>query len=592
MSSPPSTLGQYQIIREIARSNDIVYEAYDPLMNRRVAIKELAIPPGLSPQQREERINRFKREAQAAGSLNHPHIMTVFSFAEDQGRQFMAMEYLDGHTLRNEIDTKGFLANDRAIEIAVAVLEGLAHAHDKGVIHRDIKPDNIQILSNGAIKITDFGIARLTFQPNLTVDGQVFGTPSYMSPEQVVGKDIDRRSDLFSVGVVLFEMLSGQKPFTGDNVMAISYAILNKEPSQPATIDDRIWRVIRKALEKAPSVRYQDAQEFIDDLKGSFQSAVAPEPAIYTTPYGTFPNPAYQPSTPSYPYNPFGQQTAGVPPPVVAPPAAFPPPQANPYYTQAPIYYPPPPRQPLLKEEQRIFLKKLFATIVLVGTLYLVIVVGMNGLMQAVQRWQGKYQDGALVQTIDQRSKGARQRTVEEVFVSQQPDIDKLVKTNDMPNAKQRMAIWMEDLGQRAARESEMQGDESAKRSKLSTAESCFLDAIKLDPNIAAYYTDMASLYQRYYVLAKDDASKMSMSYSVAYYWSQAASRETDNKKVTSEATAAAQWTSEYLRLALLYPDSVDRAASHSLVQSVEWYLPKTSPYRSYFDNALSSLGY
>ena len=144
MNSPPSTLGQYQIIREIARSNDVVYEAYDPLMNRRVAIKELAMPQGASSQQQEERISRFKREAQAAGTLNHPNIMTVFSFAEDNGRTFMAMEYLDGGTLRSEIDTHGSIPVDRAVEIIVQVLEGLSHAHSKGVIHRDIKPDNIQ----------------------------------------------------------------------------------------------------------------------------------------------------------------------------------------------------------------------------------------------------------------------------------------------------------------------------------------------------------------------------------------------------------------------------------------------------------------
>src|SRR5580704_11717537 len=172
MNSPPTSLGQYQIIREIARSNDIVYEAYDPLMNRRVAVKELSMPSGSTSQQQDDRISRFKREAQAAGTLNHPNIMTVYSFAEDAGRTFMAMEYLDGQTLRNEIDTKGEIPIDRAVDIATSVLSGLEHAHTKGVIHRDIKPDNIQILSNGSVKITDFGIARLTFQPNLTVDGQ------------------------------------------------------------------------------------------------------------------------------------------------------------------------------------------------------------------------------------------------------------------------------------------------------------------------------------------------------------------------------------------------------------------------------------
>src|SRR3984957_15145407 len=261
MNSPPTTLGQYQIIREIARSNDIVYEAYDPLMNRRVAIKELSMPTGATSQQQDERVSRFRREAQAAGTLNHPNIMTVFTFAEDAGRTFMAMEYLDGGTLRNEIDTKGFIPVDRAVDIAIKILDGLGHAHSKGVIHRDIKPDNIQILSNGTIKITDFGIARLTFQPNLTMDGQVFGTPSYMSPEQVVGKEIDQRSDLFSVGVVLYEMIGGQKPFPGDSVVSITYAIMNTEPPQPAQADYALWQVISKALDKSPQVRFSSADD-------------------------------------------------------------------------------------------------------------------------------------------------------------------------------------------------------------------------------------------------------------------------------------------------------------------------------------------
>ncbi|HEY0866672.1 MAG TPA: serine/threonine-protein kinase, partial [Fimbriimonas sp.] len=403
MSSLPTTLGQYQIIREIARSNDIVYEAYDPLMNRRVAIKELAAPNGLSPQQKEERVSRFKREAQAAGSLNHPNIMTVYSFAEDAGRHFMAMEYLDGHTLRNEIDTKGFLTIDRAVEIAVAVLQGLGHAHAKGVIHRDIKPDNIQILSDGEIKITDFGIARLTFQPNLTMDGQVFGTPSYMSPEQVVGKEIDQRSDLFSVGILLYEMLSGQKPFVGDNVVAISHAIMNKEPSQPPTITIELWRVISKAIQKTPMLRYQSSDEFIADLRSAINVRDAVDPGTYGSPYGggaPVPHAAPAPA-PGYAFNPYvSPQPAVVPPPVVQPQTSFPVPQSNPYYTQAPIYYPPPPRQPLLKPEQSLFVKRLLMTVMLVGTLFLVVVVGVSELSKAVQRWNAERTDAELVQKL------------------------------------------------------------------------------------------------------------------------------------------------------------------------------------------------
>ncbi len=263
----PATLGKYQIIREIARSNDIVYEAYDPVMNRRVAIKELSIPSGSSQQQVDDRIRRFLREAKAAGSLVQKNIVTIYEFGEDSGRRFIAMEYLDGQNLRNLLDTRGFIEPKRALKIAIEVLNGLEFAHEHGVIHRDIKPDNIQLLENGDVKITDFGIARLTFEPNLTLDGQVFGTPSYMSPEQINGRELDARSDLFSVGVILYEMLSGSKPFVGDNVVSISMAIINQTPTQPSTINNDFWNIIAQALEKSPQLRWGSASEMAKALE-------------------------------------------------------------------------------------------------------------------------------------------------------------------------------------------------------------------------------------------------------------------------------------------------------------------------------------
>ena len=284
MSSPPQTLGQYQIIREIARSNDIVYEAYDPLMNRRVAVKELNMPAGSTPQQLADRVSRFGREIHAVSQMNHPNIMTVFTASVDDGRSFMAMEYLDGITLRKEIDNSGFIEVEKAVEIVTSILSGLAHAHDKGVVHRDIKPDNIQLTSDGGVKITDFGIARLTFQPNLTMDGQVFGTPSYMSPEQVVGKEIDNRTDLFSVGVMLYEMLTGNKPFQGDNVIAITHAIVNASPPPATQIPQGIYKVIIRALEKAPQMRFHNANE----MRIALNDAVQPAQQHYQNPVTGF----------------------------------------------------------------------------------------------------------------------------------------------------------------------------------------------------------------------------------------------------------------------------------------------------------------
>jgi eukaryotic-like serine/threonine-protein kinase len=422
MSSPPQTLGQYQIIREIARSNDIVYEAYDPLMNRRVAVKELSMPAGSTPQQLEDRVNRFRREAQAVGSLNHRNIMTVYSFSEDCGRYFMAMEYLDGVTLRKEIDNAGFLPQERAIEIVTEILDGLDHAHEAGVIHRDIKPDNIQITSNGVVKITDFGIARLTFQPNLTMDGQVFGTPSYMSPEQVVGKEIDNRSDLFSVAVMLYEMLTGTKPFAGDNVIAITHAIVNSTPAAPSQVNYPLWEVIKRSLEKAPQMRHHNANE----MRVALRDAVAPvaqmpsapafdpygqpptslisqsyggpppmgvgvppviaNPQPYQTPYGGVPS--YDP----YGQGGYGQSPYGMaPPPVVAPPSYG---QYNPYqqpmtgqYPAPPynVYYPPPPGPPMVSQETKEKLRHFVSALIILGILAAIIVVAFMAVTNSVQ---------------------------------------------------------------------------------------------------------------------------------------------------------------------------------------------------------------
>lgn len=412
MNSPPSTLGKYQIIREIARSNDIVYEAWDQQMNRRVAVKELAFPNGLSDTQREDRVSRFKREARAAGSLAHPNIMTVYEVGEDGNRHFIAMEYLDGTTLRKEIDSNGFLPVEKSVDIAISVLRGLAFAHMNGVIHRDIKPDNIQILSDGRIKITDFGIARLTFEPNLTIDGQVFGTPSYMSPEQVVGKEIDARSDLFSVGIMLYEMISGTKPFGGDSVVAITFAIMNKEPDQPPQIPYGIWQVLRKCLDKSPALRQSSAEELLTELEraqqapqgyadpynqqnnnpyatNSFYPGAAPPVAFQPPPAAFQPPPAYGMQPPPMMMNPglqapIMQQPTGFgqPIPTMPAPSGFVPPPA------APVYYPPPPRAPLFRPETRYMFGRVFLAICLVVALFALVIAVINGIAGAINNGQ------------------------------------------------------------------------------------------------------------------------------------------------------------------------------------------------------------
>ena len=283
-----NTLGKYQIIREIGRSNDIVYEACDPVMDRHVALKELCLPPNVSGAQRRERIERFRREAKAAARLNHPNIVTVYEYGEENNRYYFAMEFIIGQTLRDVIQAGGPVSLTDAVNYALQLCSALVSAHEKGVIHRDIKPENVYILPGGLVKLTDFGIARLMGESPITQDGQVFGTPSYMSPEQVAGKSLDARSDLFSLGVVLYEMLAGSKPFAGDSIVTITYNIMNMEPPAPPGVPPWLVGVIRKAMAKDPNARYASAQDMAEDLREEKCAGMfAPQP----NGYGAYPSP-------------------------------------------------------------------------------------------------------------------------------------------------------------------------------------------------------------------------------------------------------------------------------------------------------------
>ena len=368
-------LGKYQIVREIARSNDIVYEAVDTSINRRVALKELLVPPNLTGVQRRERIERFYREARAAGTLAHPNIVTIYEAGEDQGRHFIAMEFLEGKTLREAIDIEGNLPIERAVEIAKQVCEGLSYAHSKGVIHRDIKPDNIQILPSGLCKITDFGIARIMEEPSLTADGQVFGTPSYMSPEQVAGKPLDCRTDIFSVGIVLFEMLSGRKPFTGDTVVTITYNIMNQDVTIPSFIPAYIERVLARSMAKDMNLRYSSAAELAGDLD---PTSYVPYQTAQPDPYGatiSAPGPLYNG-------------------PVMSPQPAAHAPSSRPFGNVRPgdISLPRLPRKPLVSAEAMYFLKVMFAVVALCG-----FIIGFLWLLAA--GYQG-YQRQARMQEV------------------------------------------------------------------------------------------------------------------------------------------------------------------------------------------------
>ena len=263
-------LGRYEITGMLGRgAMGVVYQAHDPLIERTVAIKTVSYA-GLTTEEAEDFERRFFIEAKSAGRLNHPNIVTIYDVGRGDGLAYIAMELLKGQTLRELLDSGVVLPTRRIVEIALRVATGLAFAHANGVVHRDIKPANIMVLDNKIIKIADFGIALL---PNgaITLDGTAFGSPKYMSPEQVLGRTADGRSDIFSLGAVLYEMLTGHPPFSGNDLNAILYQVINGAPPLPSSLNPRLPlgfdRIVARALSKNPDKRYQNAAEMADDLR-------------------------------------------------------------------------------------------------------------------------------------------------------------------------------------------------------------------------------------------------------------------------------------------------------------------------------------
>jgi serine/threonine protein kinase/dienelactone hydrolase len=266
--SPGSTLaGKYKIIKVSGRGGmGIVYRAEDTKLKRNVALKFL--PPELI--QDEEAKERFVLEAQAAAALSHPNICTIHEIDEEEGKSFIAMEYVEGQTLRAKIE-KGPLELDEALNISMQVAEGIEEAHKKGIIHRDIKSANIMVTEKGQVKVMDFGLAKVKGGTLLTREGTTLGTVAYMSPEQAKGKEVDNRSDIWSLGVVMYEMLSGQLPFKGEREASILYSVAHEEPKPLKEIKRdlplELQQIITRALKKRPESRYASASEMLKELK-------------------------------------------------------------------------------------------------------------------------------------------------------------------------------------------------------------------------------------------------------------------------------------------------------------------------------------
>ncbi len=272
-AEPSEIAGRYQVVQRLgAGAFGTVYKAKDKILGRMVAIKTIRLE-GLAAQgaSLEELVDRFEREAQVSAQLRHPNIVTIYDIGEADGMSYLAMEFIDGVGLEKIIASTGRLPLERAASIAAQVADALDFAHKNSVVHRDIKPANIMIEPGDRVKVTDFGIAKVTNSvDHLTATGSLLGTPSYMSPEQARGSALDGRSDLFAVGAVFYEMLAGTKAFRGESITGLIFKIIAEEPTPIREVDanlpDEVSRILSKALSKAPETRYQNGRELADDL--------------------------------------------------------------------------------------------------------------------------------------------------------------------------------------------------------------------------------------------------------------------------------------------------------------------------------------
>jgi len=265
-------LGRYEIVRVLGSgAMGVVYEGHDSKLHRRVAIKTIIKSAMVDAAQAADYSERFMREAQAVARLNHPNIVTVYDFGEEGDIAYFVMEFIEGHELKEHLDGSAQFPLQKSLGLMTELLGALDYAHSQGIVHRDIKPANIMLDQSGRLKLTDFGVVKMLDNQEGTQAGTIVGTPGYMSPEQILGTGVSPRSDIFAAGVVLYQLLTWKKPFTGEGVFTIQQKIVNEDPAPPSTLNANLPpmldQIVNKALAKKPEQRYARASEFAGDLQ-------------------------------------------------------------------------------------------------------------------------------------------------------------------------------------------------------------------------------------------------------------------------------------------------------------------------------------
>jgi hypothetical protein len=292
--------GRYEIVGELGRgAMGVVYKALDPVIGRTVAVKTIRLSEEGTGLSRPELLSRFQTEARAAGLLTHPNIVVVYDAGEEDGLYYITMELVEGKSLQAMLDARQAFPLPRVLRILEQTCSALQFAHERNVVHRDVKPANLMLTADDTVKVTDFGTAKILQFGTVQQTAHVMGTPSYMSPEQVKGRAVDGRSDIFSLGVMLYEMVTGEKPFPGQNITTVIYKIVNEDPVPPRQIDPTIHpglsAIVMKALAKAPEQRYQSCRDMQEDLKnyrslaGGGASGASPQSTVAMANPGAFP---------------------------------------------------------------------------------------------------------------------------------------------------------------------------------------------------------------------------------------------------------------------------------------------------------------